>query len=232
MDNKVFGGFNPAFFQFLEDLKANNNKVWFQENKERYRKVVQDPLLDFVVAMEKPLQKISPHYVADPRRNGGSIFRIYRDVRFSKDKTPYKEHAACNFRHEAGKDVHAPGFYLHLANDKLIFGGGVWGPSSDVLYQIRDAIREKPSEWKKVINNKTFKETFAGVDGESLVRPPNGFDKNLPYITDIKRKSFYAMREADPKLALEDGFFNEVVKTYNALTPLLKFICKAIDLPY
>ena len=133
MTNNSLGGFDVALFKFLGDLKANNNREWFQKNKDRYRSTVQDPLLDFVVAMEAPLRKISPHYVADARRNGGSVFRIYRDVRFSKNKAPYKERAACNFRHKAGKDVHAPGFYLHLANDKLMVGGGIWGPPSDAL---------------------------------------------------------------------------------------------------
>jgi len=232
MTNNSLGGFDVALFKFLGDLKANNNREWFQKNKDRYRSTVQDPLLDFVVAMEAPLREISPHYVADARRNGGSVFRIYRDVRFSKNKAPYKEHAACNFRHKAGKDVHAPGFYLHLANDKLMFGGGIWGPPSDALYNIRSMIREKPSEWQKVINNKLFKTTFSGVDGESLIRPPQGFEKDLLYIEDIRRKSFYAMREEDPKLALEDHFIDEVIQTYQALKPLLAFICKSIDLPF
>ena len=104
----------PALFDFLRELGANNERPWFEENKARYRAEVRDPMLDFIQAFAEPLAEISPHFRADPRANGGSLFRIYRDTRFSKDKTPYKTNVGAHFRHEAGKDAHAPGFYLHL----------------------------------------------------------------------------------------------------------------------
>ena len=97
------------------------------------------------------LKKISPHFIADPRPVGGSIFRIYRDIRFSKDKQPYKTHAAAQFRHEAGKDVHAPGFYLHLAVGEVFAGFGIWRPDSSSLLKIRKAIINHPDQWKKVV---------------------------------------------------------------------------------
>ena len=232
MTERTFDRFSPDLFKFLEELQHNNNKVWFAENKSRYKDVVVSQLLDFIVAINQPLRKISKHYIADPRGNGGSMFRIYRDVRFSKDKTPYKEHAACQFRHEAGKDAHAPGFYLHLATDKVIFGGGVWLPPSDILYKIRERIRDNSSEWKRVKENKTLLKYYPGIHGDGLTRPPKGFDKSHHYIDDIKRKSFFAMREVTPAFARKSVFFDEVIKTYQAATPLMKFICQAIDLPY
>ncbi len=232
MTSPTFSHFEKPLFDFLKDLKQNNNKAWFQENKSRYKEAIVHPLQDFISAINTPLAKVSKHYVADPRVNGGSIFRIYRDVRFSKDKTPYKEHAACHFRHEAGKDAHAPGFYMHLETDKVFFGGGVWLPPPDVLYKIRDRIRSKPKEWEAVINNKTLIDVFGSIKGDSLTRPPKGFDKDTPHLEDIKRKSFFAIREEPVKLARSAAFFDEVLRTYKAATPLMRFICKAIDVPF
>src|SRR5438105_12042155 len=110
-----FPGLPKDFFAFFRELKANNNRVWFEDNKQRYRDSVRAPLSAFVSTIAPHVKKISKHFVCDPRPNGGSIFRIYRDVRFSKDKRPYKENAGCYLRHAAGKDVHAPGFYMHFS---------------------------------------------------------------------------------------------------------------------
>ncbi len=128
-----FSGFPKELFTFLDQLAANNNREWFKDNKERYYDVVVDPVCDFIEAMEPRLHVISRHFVADSRPHGGSMFRIYRDTRFSKDKRPYKENVGCQFRHEAGKDAHAPGFYVHLGRDEIFYGGGLWLPSNPVL---------------------------------------------------------------------------------------------------
>ena len=114
----------PELFAFFRELKQNNNRDWFQANKQRYEKQVREPLLDFIVDFGVRLPEISRHYVADARKSGGSLFRIYRDVRFSKDKTPYKTGAGVQFRHEAAKDVHAPGFYLHIEPGACFIGAG------------------------------------------------------------------------------------------------------------
>ena len=106
--------FDPEFFEFMADLAANNDREWFAANKERYEAEVLEPALAFIEDFSYRLREISPNFVADPRRTGGSLFRIYRDTRFAKDKTPFKTHTGMQFRHVAGKDVHAPGFYLHL----------------------------------------------------------------------------------------------------------------------
>ena len=123
-----FKGFTDEFFAFFTELSKNNNREWFQANKPHYQQVVLGQLSSFVEAIQPRLDKISEHIVADPRPVGGSIFRIYRDLRFAKGGNPYKEHGACHFRHAAGKDAHAPGFYVHMEPTKVIFGGGVWVP--------------------------------------------------------------------------------------------------------
>jgi uncharacterized protein (TIGR02453 family) len=117
-----FTGFPKELYQFLSDLARNNNREWFEANKERYVQYAKEPALAFIAEMKGRLEEISQSYVADTRPNGGSMFRIYRDTRFSKDKTPYKVNIGCQFRHSAGRDAHAPGFYIHLQPDENFAG--------------------------------------------------------------------------------------------------------------
>ena len=156
------------------------------------------------------------------------MFRIYRDVRFSKNKRPYKDHAACQFRHNAGRDAHAPGFYIHLAPDEVIFGGGMWRPPSPQLNAVRVAIAKDAAGWRRVIGNKKLKDTFGGIAGERLVRPPKGFDGAHPLIEEIKRKSFFAMRHEKPKIAGSANFLDEVEASFKAAAPLMRFLCRAV----
>ena len=131
----------PAeLFTFLAELKDNNDREWFQANKARYEERVKAPLLAFIAGFDERLARLSAHYVADPRPVGGSLFRIYRDVRFSKDKSPYKTAAGIHFRHERGKDAHAPGYYLNLEPGECFAACGLWMPASAQAQQIRAAI--------------------------------------------------------------------------------------------
>src|SRR5262245_48947572 len=132
--------FGPGLFSFLEDLGANNNREWFTANKQRYEEQLLEPALAFIGAFGQRLEKISPHFSADARPSGGSLFRIYRDTRFSKDKRPYKTNLGLHFRHERAKDAHAPGYYLHIGPDEVFAGGGIWHPGADVATRIREAI--------------------------------------------------------------------------------------------
>jgi uncharacterized protein (TIGR02453 family) len=227
-----FEGFPKDFYAFFRELKAHNNREWFEDNKQRFRDSVQAPMSSFIEAMAPELKKISKHFTADPRPNGGSMFRIYRDVRFSKDKRPYKEHAACHFRHVTAKDAHAPGFYMHFAPDEVFFGGGSWMPPSDSLAHIRQAIAAKPALWTKVKTDKAFAKAFGGVQGEALSRPPRGFASDHPQIEDIKKKSFFALRDADTRLTQHPKLVGEVANTFKSASPLMKFICNALAVPY
>lgn len=227
MDN--FTGFPEDLFKFLTDLSHNNNREWFNRNKNRYIESVLEPMRAFINTMGQPLYEISEHFLADDRTNGGSMFRIYRDTRFSKDKRPYKENVGCQFRHAAGKSAHAPGFYVHLQPGNVFMGGGIWMPPNPVLDKIRRAIADKPKEWAEVVR---IKEKFAGYEGESLKRPPAGYEADHPYIDDIKRKSFFLMREIDPSRALKPSFIDDTVKTFSDTTPLMAFITRAMKLPF
>ena len=224
----AFDGFPSDFFAFFRELKANNERPWFEANKQRYKDSVQAPMSDFIAAMQPRLAKISKHFIADPKPNGGSMFRIYRDVRFAKDKRPYKEHAACHFRHAGGRDVHAPGFYMHFGDDQVYFGGGMYMPDPPALAKIRDAIVSRPAAWKAMKADKAFAKTFGGLGGDHVLsRPPRGYDPAHPLIEDIKRKSFFAMHHADLKLARTAKLPDVVAETFKAAAPLMKFLCTA-----
>ena len=222
--------FTPEFFEFYKALENNNNRDWFNEHKPDYQRAVVQPMCTFIDAMAPRLRKISPHFIADSRPHGGSMFRIYRDVRFSRDKRPYKLHAACQFRHELGKDAHTVGFYVHISTQELVFGGGIWMPPNSELLKIRSTIIGNPQEWRRIKSSRTVKKFFGGIGGEGLKRPPRGFDAEHEHIEDIKRKSFFLMRREAPELILDDGFVSEVEKTFRAAKPLMEYICFAQDI--
>ena len=227
----AFSGFPADFFEFFKQLSKNNNRDWFNDNKSRFQASVQEPMSEFIEAMQPHLAGISKHYVADPKPHGGSMFRIYRDTRFSKDKTPYKTHAACHFRHAAGKDAHAPGFYLHMEVENLFFGGGIWTPPAPKLNLIRDFIADNARSWARVRNAKKIQEV-GGILGDGLQRAPRGFDEQHVHIEDLKRKSFFVMTDADPALALSPALVDEVAVGFSRAAPLNRFICDALELPF
>jgi uncharacterized protein (TIGR02453 family) len=224
--------FDPSFLKFFKSLARNNNREWFNEHKGEYKQVVVEPLAVFIREIAPRLNKVSKHFNADPRPNGGSMFRIYRDVRFSKDKSPYKLHAACHFRHKVGKDAHAPGFYVHFSPDEVIFGGGIWMPPNSVLNKIRDTIVDNPQEWHRIKTNKSINKLCGGVRGDGLKRPPKGYDPEHQHLEDLKRKSLFAMRHEKPALMSDENFINEVETTFKAAKPLMKYICFAMDIPF
>lgn len=227
----AFAGFNRGFFKFFREIAKNNDRDWFEANKTRYKAEVVAPLSDFIAALAPRLAKISPHFRADPRANGGSMFRIHRDVRFSKDKSPYKTHASAQFRHASGANAHAPGFYLHLAPGEVLFGGGIWMPDPPTLAKIRGAIADDPKAWVKAKSSKPITAMFGGLrdHGDSLSRPPKGFDAEHPMIGDLKRKSFFLMRASSEAEAASPAFVGEVAKTFATAAPFMRFLCEALD---
>lgn len=226
-----FVGFPADFFLFFKQLRQNNERGWFNDNKDRFQQSVVEPMSAFISAIQPRLAAISSHYVADPKPHGGSMFRIYRDTRFSKDKTPYKTHAACQFRHEAGKDAHAPGFYVHIADDHVFFGGGIWRPPTPKLNAIRDFIADNARSWARVRNAKKVLDA-GGIKGDSLKRPPLGFDDQHVHIEDLKRKSFYVMSETPPQSVAHPDFVDQVAQGFVRAAPLNRFICDALELPF
>ena len=231
MTGKRQTGFEASAIRFLEELGDNNNRDWFKDNKTRYEELVLDPALRFIQSMQDPLADIAPHFTAIPQRMGGSLMRVYRDTRFSKNKLPYKTNIGIQFRHEQAKDVHSPGYYLHIDPGQVFIGVGMWRPESDPLRSIRERIAARPAEWKRVIGDAKFKRHFT-LGGESLTRPPRGFDKDHELISDIKRKSFIAVRELDVEDCLNPRFQRKVETSFRAATPYMQFLCKAVGVAY
>ena len=223
--------FPPEFFKFLRDLKANNDRAWFQANTARYERDVKDPALTFVAAMATPLRRVSARFVADPRPVGGSMFRIHRDTRFARDKSPYKTHVGLHFRHERAKDVHAPGFYLHLEPGQVFVGTGIWHPDTKSQRRIRQAIVDDPKGWKRAVGGKKFLET-QGLAGDSLKRPPRGFDPEHPLIEDLKRKDYISVGNLTQKDAAAPDFADRVIAGFRTAAPLMQFLCRAMELEY
>jgi uncharacterized protein (TIGR02453 family) len=225
-----FNGFPPGFFRFYKELAKNNERDWFNANKERYLSDVVDPSLDFIAAVEPKLKKVSPHFLAIPKRSRGSLMRIYRDTRFSKNKMPYKTNLGINFRHEMGKDVHAPGFYFHYSPKEVFLGGGIWKPDREPLKKIRTAIAEYDARWKRTIGAKKFKETFE-LTGDSLKRPPRDFNPDHKLINDIKRKDFIAVSPLSASDMKSPEFVDDVIDRIKRVMSFTRFLCDALYLP-
>jgi uncharacterized protein (TIGR02453 family) len=217
--------FGPELFRFLKELKANNDRTWFGENRDRYERVLREPALAFVGDFAPHLHDISPHFVADPRPSGGSLFRIHRDTRFSKDKSPYKPYVGIRFSHERAKDAHAPGFYLHLQPGSVWAAAGIWHPDAPTLAQIREAIAADPKAWQRATRK-------LRLGGESLKRAPAGFDPDHPQIEDLKRKDFIAAVELTQRDACSAGFLERFAGTCREGSQLVRFVCEALALPY
>ena len=221
----------PELITFLKELKKNNDREWFQKNKDRYESEVREPLLKFIEAFGPRLEKISPHFVADFRKTGGSLFRIYRDTRFSHDKRPYKTHAGVQFRHERASDVHAPGFYLHIEPEQAFVGVGIWHPDSGTLKLLRDAIVENPAKWKRAKSANAFAERFE-LAGDSLKRAPKGYDPDHPLIEDLRRKDFIAVMKLKEKDITAPDFLDRFTETCTAGKPFMRFLAEACGLEW
>jgi uncharacterized protein (TIGR02453 family) len=223
--------FSPKLFTFLNDLAGNNNREWFKEHQDEYERYVREPALEFINDFAKPLEKISPHFVADSRKVGGSLFRIQRDTRFAKDKTPYKENTGVQFRHASAKDVHAPGFYANLQPGECYMGVGLWRPETRVAYAIRDRIDQDPDTWKKAVRGKRFTEVFT-VTGDSLSRPPKGYADDHPLIEDLKRKDFIASTRLTQRQITSDHFMDDFTDYCKRAAPFMRFLCGAVGVPF
>jgi uncharacterized protein (TIGR02453 family) len=226
-----YAAFDKASIEFLEQLAANNNREWFNDNKTRYEEQVLDVALRFIRSMQEPLAQIAPNFTAIPQRVGGSLMRVYRDTRFSHNKLPYKTNIGIQFRHLQARDVHAPGYYVHIDPQRVFLGVGMWRPDTDSLRAIRERIVARPSDWTRVLRDATFRRHFE-LGGEALSRAPRGFDKDHELIEDIKRKSFIAVRDLDVEDSLNPQFQRRVEASFAAATPFMKFLCKAVDVPF
>ena len=213
-------------FRFLASLRRHNNREWFTTHKGEYIRHVRDPLLAFVTTIGPKLRQISPHVVADPRPSGGSLLRIYRDTRFSRDKTPYKTNAALSFRLAPKRDIESPGYYLHLEPGLVFMGAGLWHPSADALRAIREAIVKDPKAWTRA------KRSGLSHGEATLKRPPRGFSADHPLIEDLKHTSFTTGVQFTERQACSPAFGQLFVRACRREAPLMRFLARAMGLPF
>lgn len=214
--------------QFLEDLKANNNRDWFLENKKRYEAVKKDyhqliaALLDALKPLDSSLEMLEVKNCA---------FRINRDVRFAKDKSPYKTNLGV-WISSGAKNTEASGYYLHIENGKCFVGGGLYCPEPDQLKKIRKEIHFFYDDLVEIINDKTFQSTYQNLnrdESSTLKNPPKGYEKEDPAIEFLKLKSYTATQNFDTKLVTQKDFVPLMVEKMIALKPLNNFINRALE---
>ena len=211
-----------ATLKFLKNLKKNNNRPWFQEHRKQYENVKADflllveKLITGIAAFDKPIGNLEAK---------NCLFRINRDVRFSKNKDPYKSNLAAYFNKDGKKGIGA-GYYLHIEPGRSFVAGGIWMPEPAVLAGIRQEIDYNFTDWKKLIDHKKFRKYFpeAVTSEEVLVRPPKSYDENNPAIEFLKMKSFIVSKPYADGVLVNKNFIKEVTKTFNAMKPLIDFI--------
>lgn len=227
----AFERFRPSLVEFLEQLADHNQRPWFLANKERYERDVLEPAMAFIRAFQPRLKRISPYFVASDRRVGGSLMRVYRDTRFVKNGPPYKTNVGIQFRHEQGRDIHAPGFYIHIEPGECFLALGMWRPDPLSLRSVREAICQWPDRWRRASRAKAFVRHFM-LEGGQLRRPPRGFPPDHPWIDDIKRTDFIAVESLEERDVLAAGFIDRVATAFAAARPLMRFLCDALHVPF
>jgi uncharacterized protein (TIGR02453 family) len=225
MDKPAFSAFPEETLRFLRLLKRNNNREWFQKHRSNYEKYLKQPMTNLIETLHAQFQEFAPEMIASPKV---SAYRIHRDTRFSKDKSPYKTHVAAVFpRSGLGKHEGAA-FYLHIASDELLIGGGLYMPLPEDLNAVRTHIFENPRAFLRIVENAAFRQTFGAVDGEKLTRVPRGFPGDTPVAEYLKFKQFLAARNLPPDHATAPRFYKSLVETFRAMLPLIRFLNEPI----
>ncbi len=223
--------FSRKTFDFLAGLAENNNREWFDTHQQEYEDVVRTPALEFISDMANEMPAISPHFRASAKKVGGSLMRIHRDIRFGKDKTPYKTNIGIQFRHEAGKDIHAPGYYVHIEPGSCFVGVGLWHPDADALFRIREAIVKNGDAWVAARDDRTFCKHFT-LEGDALANAPRGYDRGHPLVEDLKRKDFISLAKLRQANVTSNNFRPQVVEHFRLASPYMRFLCKALNLKF
>jgi uncharacterized protein (TIGR02453 family) len=217
--------FTAELFRFLARLKRNNDRDWFLAHQQEFETSVRQPALRFITEFAAPLSEIAPHLVADPRPSRGSMFRIYRDVRFSPDKRPYKTHVAMRFSHR-GKDVHSPGFYLHLEPGGCFAACGLWRPQSPTLLKVRSAILSRSEQWRAV------RPLLNWDDAGKLRRPPHGFPADHEFVEDLKLRDLGTSVNFTDKQVCSPKFMSTFGGACRTMSPLAAFLSGAVGLKF
>jgi uncharacterized protein (TIGR02453 family) len=224
--------FSEASFKFLRALARNNSREWFHAHKPDYEAHVRAPFQHLLTDLQPVLAEVSPHYRAEPKTVGGSLFRIQRDTRFANDKSPYKSWQGARLFHERGRQVEAPSFYLHLQPSQCFIGAGLWHPQPDTLRRMRHFILDNPDSWKAAAHQRAFRKRFELDDSEMLVRMPRGFPDDFEFADDLRRKNYVAVRALDDELMTSPALLPALRRDLAGLAPFTDYLCAALDLEF
>lgn len=215
----------PETFAFITDVARNNNREWFAEHKARYENAKED-VLAFVDQLIPVLAGIDPHFSIDtPAKK--CLLRIYRDVRFSKNKDPYKNNFGISFNIK-GTGIHGPGYYLHLQPGECFLGAGFWMPEAPVLKKIREEIDYNTSEFLDIVHAKSFKSTFKLSTEDTLKNAPKGYEQDHPQIEFLKLKSFVAVYPLPDEAILKPGIVDQLKTAFEGVYPFILFLRNAV----
>jgi uncharacterized protein (TIGR02453 family) len=220
-----FPGFPPQTLKFLRQLERRNNREWFQAHKNEYEAYVRAPMHELVMALGEDLEQFATGFQTDPKK---AIYRIYRDVRFSHDKRPYKTHVAASFFPKAMEKHAGAGYYFHIAPKEIFLGGGVYMPGPKELYAIRRRLSKEAESYRKMTGAAGFKRMFGEVQGERLKRPPKGFSPDDPALDLLLGKQFLASAKLPPDVAETPKLQAEISKRFEALHPWIDWLNKAV----
>ena len=218
---KGFPGFPAEMVQFFRSLKRNNRREWFQPRKHLYEQHVKEPMQELVNLLNAELVKFAPDYVTDPKK---AVFRIYRDTRFSADKTPYKTHVAASFWRRGSDHTGAGGFYFSVSDEQIEVAGGIWHPAPATMLRVRTHIADTHPELKRLLASKKTRKLVGGLQGAELTRAPKGFDPAHPAIELIKMKDWVMDVSLDPKLATTPNLQNENADRFRAMAPVIAYL--------
>ena len=221
MARSGFAGFPPEALGFLRGLARNNRREWFQPRKAVFETSVKQPMRELVTALNQALAGFAPEYATDPEK---AIFRIYRDVRFSKDKKPYKEHIAASFPLHGGMAHGHGGFYVAISRKEVAVGGGVYMPEPAALLAIRNHIAERHAELRRILANPKVRRLLGDLQGEQLARVPKGFCADHPAADLLRFKQFVLYVELPPGIATSPTLYQEIVDRFRAMVPFLRFL--------
>lgn len=224
--------FSDKSFAFLRALARHNSRDWFQAHKADYETHLRQPYLRLIADLQPDLLAVSPHFRADPKPVGGSLFRIHRDTRFTNDKTPYKTWAGARFFHQRSRQTPAPSFYLHVQPGNCFIAAGLWHPEPPTLRRVRDFLVENPEGWKRAVHAPAFARRYLLDDGEKLVRSPRGYPPDHPLIEDLKHRNFVALRPLSDAVVTGPRLRASVAKDFAGLAPLMDYLCAALDLEF
>jgi uncharacterized protein (TIGR02453 family) len=216
-----FPGFPPETLQFFRSLARNNNRDWFQPRKTMFEEQVKQPMRDLVEALNAGMKGFAPEYATDPVK---AIYRIYRDTRFSKDKTPYKDHIAASFFRSGTGPHKYGGYYVHVSHKEVAVGGGVYMPEPEVLLEIRHHIAANHQKLRKILAAPAVRRSLGELQGDQLARVPKGFLATDPAADLLRFKSFIFYVTLEPELATTPQFFGEVLTRFKAMRPFLDFL--------